>query len=164
MSCVRVQVAPALDELVEGEAPMDTYYFCDGLQKEGKFLKQTQAEWLEMQDRWLVESVDVVDIPDDEATAERMKHILRNCHDRLSCKWSRLKCTRPFEGAAGGISIYSCAYNQTVVKVALCHLLVPSNKKFEDALTFYPDWLEFDADISGRILSKEEVCDEDLPM
>ena len=109
-----MQVAPALDELVEGEAPSDSYYFCDGLQKGGKFMKQTRAEWLEMENCWLVESVDVINIPDEEAPAERMKTILRNCHDRLSCKWSRLSCKKPYEGASGGVTIFSCAYNQMV--------------------------------------------------
>jgi hypothetical protein len=121
MSCVRVQVAPALDELVEGEAPTDSYYFCDGLQNNGKFVKQTRAQWIKIEDLWLVESVDVIDIPDEKSAAERMKHILRNCQDRLSCQWSCLTCTKPFADAAGGISIYSCAYNKTVyiLKIAL---------------------------------------------
>jgi hypothetical protein len=68
---------------------------------------------------WLPSVLDAIPIPDNEILAERMKAILKNCVGKLRCGWSEFKCARKYVGATGGVSIQSCAYNQTVSEPAL---------------------------------------------
>jgi hypothetical protein len=46
-----------LQDLIEGEAPKDKYFFCDGVVNKGKFVEQTEEEWRRMEKNWLVASV-----------------------------------------------------------------------------------------------------------
>jgi len=50
----RVQVAPRLCDLVEGEMPKDKYYFYDGLQYQGRFVDLKDSTWIEISSQWLV--------------------------------------------------------------------------------------------------------------
>ena len=53
----RVQVAPRLCDLVEGDLPQEKYYFYDGLQYSGRFVDLKQSTWVRISPQWLVHRV-----------------------------------------------------------------------------------------------------------
>lgn len=53
----RIQVAPGHIDMREGDTPKDIYYFHDGLRNKGRFVEQTETQWLQMMKLWLVHSV-----------------------------------------------------------------------------------------------------------
>ena len=55
----RVQVAPRLADLVEGQAPADNYFMYDSLENSGFFVKQSRGDWESLEKLYLVNTMGV---------------------------------------------------------------------------------------------------------
>jgi hypothetical protein len=92
---------------------------------------------------------DCIALPEDVASAERMKTALYNCHGKLHCQWAELRCEHPLPGATAGARIQSCAYDTEAMLTVIESILIPN---VFGGLRIYPNWSLIFADEFGSLL------------